>query len=271
MANRIFPVRHADPRGTQLWHMLSTEEMPWIHPPRFGWNCSFDWRDVNGPHATLTATVEFTGTEADGDYVSTFTDINGDTIATVTTTRTGGDLATFDDIADEHTAAIRDEAALDAYVSNAQGDGSDGFTVSGIQGAVFRIVTTAPGGVTVAEAHSAALDLSSIAADKEFPGNAIRSWCLAEVTTTFGAGRTLTVGDAAQPAGILGSTPISLNDLGRSGSAAACAEYQPRPELTYTPIATVALGDDPVLTQGAVLLEILFLPNLSNTAASEVV
>lgn len=184
----------------------------------------------------------------------------------VTTTRAGGSPSTFEDIAEQHALDIEAETDLDDYVSGAVNNG-DNVVISGVQGQVFRVVTTAPVGVTVAETHSAAVDLNSVAFDQGFPLNAIRSWCLVHVTTTFGAGRTLTVGDANDVDGILGSTPIDLDTAGRSGSVAADGEYQPRPENAYVPIATVALGDDPVLTQGSVLVEILFTPNLVNAAA----
>lgn len=266
MANIDFPTRYGSPRVIQLWEDLAAGKLPWVHTPRWGWGCTLTWQDVNGPYATLTATVAFSGTEADGNYVSTFYDASDVEIAVVTTARTGGDLATFEDIAEQHAIDIAAETDLEDYVSGAVNNGGS-VVISGIQGQVFRVITTAPGGVTVAETHSAAVDLNSVAFDQGIPANVNRSWCLVHVTTTFGAGRTLTVGDAASVAGILGSTPVSLNATGRSGSVAADAEYQPRPELSYVPIATVALGDDPVLTQGSALIEILFTPNLVNTAA----
>lgn len=266
MANRDFPVRHADPRGRRLWDVLRTEEMPWIHTPRWGWECVLTWQDVNGEHATTNATVTFTGTEADGDYVSTFYDSAGNMIATVTTTRAAGSPATFEDIVEQHVIDTAAESGLEDYVL-AQQNGQ-AVELAGIEGQHYRVVTTAPAGVTVAEVHSSVIDLGSVAFDQGFPSNVIRAWCLVNVTQTFGAGRTLTVGDNNQRAGILGSTPITLNATGRSCSSVSDNEYQPRPELAFTPLATVALGDNPFLTQGSVLIEILFTPNLANVAAA---
>ena len=252
-----------------------------------------------GVEADVTATVTpntthtFGGTATDGDYVTRFdSDALPGGSLTVTTTRAGGSPATHTDLADAFEASVESGGAhyplLSALLSNADNaaganilsfyDGVTGVNVVAVSAPTPGTLVVAdptvvvadatPAGPTVTVAHAVVLDLNSIAFDQGIPANIIRSWCFVHVIEAFGAGRTLTVGDENEPAGIIGSTPLDLNTEGRSCSSASDAEYQPRPELAFTPTATIALGSSATVTAGEVLIEVLFTPNLANVAAA---
>jgi len=261
-----FPTRYDNPRVPQMWSDLSTEKIPWVHAPRFGWGCAVEWTDVNGEHATLLGRAIFAGTVANGDYETRFYDANGTLIAAVTTTRDTGSPATLALVAAQHELDIEAEADLADYITGAS-TASSTVSVAFAEGVVMRMESSAPGTATASNTHRATLPLNAIAMDQAFPLNVIRSWCLVHVTEEYPTGSTLVVGDAGDIDGILGSTPVDINALGRYGSVAADAEYQPRAEAAFIPVATIELGDDPVLAQGSMLVEILFTPNLVNTAA----
>lgn len=236
---------------------------------------------------TCNTTHTFGGTATDGNYVSRFVhdDLPGGGV-TVTTNRSAA--ATSTDLADAYEADVEARALLFPYLLNANNTaGANVITFhAGVTGMdVVSVSAPAPGTLVVADptlviadatptgpvvtvTHSVTLDLSSIAFDQAVVGNVIRSWCFLAVIDEFGADRTITVGDANEPAGVLGSTPVSLNTIARACSATADAEYQPRPELAWVPTATIALGTSLTLTQGEALIEILFTPNLANVAAA---
>lgn len=245
-----------------------------------------------GVVATVTAIVTnntthtYGGTTSDGDYVTRFdhADLPGGSV-TITVNRSGAETDT--DLADDFEAQVEAHVLLQQYVQNADNTaganiittwpGTTGLNVVAVSAPAPGTLTVSdptvvvadatPAGPTVTVSHSAAVDLNSIAGDQAFPLNVIRSWCLVHVTEGFGAGRTLTIGDADEPAGVLGSTPIDLDTEGRSGSVAADAEYQPRPENAWLPTATIDLGASSTVSAGSVLVEVLFTPNLVNTAA----
>jgi hypothetical protein len=477
MANRDFPVRHASPRGTQLWRSLATEEMPWIHTTRFGWECTITHETLSGAYATQTTIVTipssgfvtgrltitiprpgttsvtvtadaavgdteedlataganavealvattlagvvtgatadggditisvvggigiiaitatytpaqqttvtwggtlvnglysvrfvsaspvadvtvannrvagtpanvnamaaaletaasaligttlagvlvsaddagavntlifepgvtctvtasvtpntthtFGGTATDGDYVTRFThaSLPGGSL-TITTPRAAGSPATNTDLADAFEADVEARLLLTSGLlvnaDNTAGaniisffDGVSSMDVTAVSAPApgtlvvsdptAVVADATPAGPTVTVAHSVTLSLNSIAFDGGFPANAIRSWCFISVIDEFGASRTITVGDADEPAGVLGSTPVTLNTIARACSSASDAEYQPRPELAWVPTATIALGSSTTLTAGEVLVEVLFTPNLANVAAA---
>lgn len=234
------------------------------------------------PGTTLT----FGGTATDGDYATTFTHSSIPAgSATVTTTRAAGTPATNSDLAAQHEADVEADPRLTSLISSADDTGATNAVLgyAGVTGLTFSTSAPAPGtltstpptmavadatpaGPTVTVSHSLTLDLNSIAEDQGFPSNVIRQWVLINVIEEFGANRTITIGDAGDPNGVLGSTPVTLNTTGRSGSSASDAEYQPRPENAWTPTATIALGSSASVTQGEVLIEILFTPNLENAA-----
>lgn len=219
-----------------------------------------------GDYSAMTLTFAFGGTEANGDYVSTFVE-NGVTIATVTTTRAAGVPATNADLAAQHAIDINAETDLDDVLATDATDDDVNVTVAFVAGRFITRTHSAPVGATLENvAYSLELDLGSIAFDEGFPANVIRSWCFVNVTETFGAGRTLTIDDSPAAAAVI--TTVDLNTAGRSCSATTDGGYQPRPELTWTPTATIALGATNTLTQGVVLVEVLFTPNLANVAAA---
>lgn len=263
MPNLIFPVRHV-PKNRQLWRKIRDGEIPWVHTPRWSWDVELSYQDVNGPHATLEARIGLAGVIDDGDYTIVVRNAAGGTLLSRTVTR-NTTPADFAALASAIATEFDGEAAIAGHVASVDSDG-DAVVFSGIEGAVFRVVVVAvPAGVDTTVTHDATIDLDPLGIGGPFPDNVLRSWCLLEVTTAFDVG-TITVGDANEPAGILGSTPVDLTVPARTGSVAADAEYQPRPELSFAPIAVVALGDDPILRDGAAVLQILFKPNLSNSA-----
>lgn len=237
---------------------------------------------------TNNTTHTFGGTETDGDYVTRFdhSSLPGGTL-TVTTTRVGGAPASNTDLANAFEGDVEARALLSLLIDNADNTaganvitffpGVTGMNVTAVSAPAPGTLTVSdptvviadvtPGGPVITVGYAVTLDLNSIAEDQAFPLNVNRSWCLVHVTEGFGAGRTLTVGDAGSPAGVLGSTPIDLDTEGRSGSIAADAEYQPRPENAWVPLATIDLGSSVTVSAGSVLVEVLFTPNLVNTAA----
>ena len=245
-----------------------------------------------GVEATVTATVTnntthtYGGTTSDGDYVTRFdhADLPGGSV-TITVNRSGAETDT--DLADDFEGQVEAHPLLQQYVQNANNTaganiittwpGTTGLNVVAVSDPGTGTLTVSDPTVVVADAtpagpdvtatSSVTIDLNTIAGDEAFPLNVLRQWCLVHVTAAFGAGRTLTVGDANEPAGVLGSTPIDINTTGRSGSLAADAEYQPRTEAAWVPTATIDLGASTTLSAGSVLVEVLFTPNLVNAAA----
>ena len=126
------------------------------------------------------------------------------------------------------------------------------------------VTETTGAGDTITVAHSVTLDLNTI---YPFPGitddggePVNREWVMLYVSEAFGSGRTITVGDAANPDAVLGSTPITLNSTGHTGSSSSDAEYLPRPEGNWVPTATIALGASVALTAGACAIRVLYSP-----------
>jgi hypothetical protein len=82
----------------------------------------------------------------------------------------------------------------------------------------------------------------------------------AEVIEAFSASRTLTMGDAADPDAVLGSTPLALDATGQLGSVAADAEYMARPEAAWEPTVTIAMGTTMTTSIGRVELRVTCAP-----------
>lgn len=227
-------------------------------------------------------TVELAGTIYDAIYRLTFSGGGLGSPVVVDTARTAGTPAAITDMIVQRETDVEGDAGLTGVLVSALDDGATLNTlvfepdvadvtitptiVLDTEAMTQTVVETTAAGPTITQATTLVIDLNEIAWGGGFPSNVTRSWCMVNVVTGFGASRTITVGDAGDPDGLLGSTPIDLNTAGRSGSIAADGEYQPRPELAFVPTATIDLDATDVVTVGEVIIGVLFYPNLVNEA-----
>lgn len=240
------------------------------------------------PGTTLT----FGGTETDGNYdtIVTHSSIPGGS-ATLRTTRVGAVPLTNILLAVDHEAVIEADPRVASLIASADDDGAGVNTVLGfplVTGMTFATAAPAPGTLTsspptlvIADAtpagpvvtvgYSVTLALNTLAIGGAFPNHVTRLNVALEVVTAFGATRTITVGDAGDPDGLLGSTPVTLNSTGRTLSIAADAEHEDRYEGTQgaggrlVPTATIDLGTSNAPTQGLAFVQIDWAPHPSCT------
>lgn len=247
-----------------------------------------------GVEVTVTATVPpgttltFGGTATNGNYSTTIghSSIPGGS-ATVTTTRAAGTPATDADLAAQHEADLEADPRLGSLISSADDTGAANTVIAyaGITGLTFSTSAPAPGTltsspptITIADAtpagpdvtvsHAVRIALNSIAGMGAFPAHVVRLEVALEVDTAFGAGRTITVGDAAALDGLLGATPVSLNATGRAIGESSCTEYRSRYEAGLVPVAVVTLGSSLTVSTGLAYVQINWTPHPSRTATA---
>lgn len=218
-----------------------------------------------------TWTGTFGGTIGDGNYDATFV-FDGYNPIVVRTTRAGGTPTDEAALAVQHEADAEAKSELVGLLVSADDDSVDTNEYVFETGAPDVVVTcSAPGAATftaaettgavaVAQTETRFVDLGMLCRQGDFPTLSERGDCSVDVLTPWGAGRTLTVGDAAAPDGIFGSTPLDLNTAGRTSGDASATEKAHRHEPAYTPIAQFVLGDIETLTQGSVMIEIGMSP-----------
>ena len=248
-----------------------------------------------GVACTVTASVTpntthtFGGTETDGDYVTRFThsSLPGGSL-TITTNRAAGSPATNTDLADAFEVDVEARALLAPLLETA--DNTAGANVlsffAGVSGMdVTAVSAPAPGTLVVSDptvvvadatpagpvvtvTHAVRLALASLCPHGTFPTHVMRCEVALEVDTAFGAGRTITVGDAAALDALLGSTPVDLNTTGRSLAAAACTQYRTQYEAGLVPLATIELGASLTVSAGLAYVQINWTPHPSRTATA---
>lgn len=246
-----------------------------------------------GVEATVTASVTnntthtFGGTATDGDYVTRFdhASLPGGSL-TVTTNRAGGSPATNTDLADAFEADVEARALLFPYLDNADNTaGANTLTFhAGVTGMnVVAVSAPAPGtlvvsdptvvvadatpaGPTVTVSHAVVLALNSLT--HRFPHHVMRDVVALEVTTAFGANRTITVGQGDGEATLLGGTPVTLNSTGRTLALATDTHYRTRYQGSMVPTATIVLGASATVTQGTAFVQIDYYPHPSMTASA---
>jgi hypothetical protein len=249
-----------------------------------------------GVVATVTATVTsnttmtFGGTATDGDYAVRLqaASLPGGSLV-ITTTRAAGSPATNTDLADAFEADAEARALLAPLLVNADNTAGANtltfFDAALVETTVVSapapgtlvvsdptvvIDDATPAGPVVSVSYSSTVDLNALG--HAFPDNVTRLTVALEVVTAFGANRTIAVGDAGDPDGLLGSTPVDLNATGRTLSVDADAQHVDQYEGTngpggrLVPTATIVLGSSNVPTQGVAFVQIDWAPHPSNTA-----
>jgi hypothetical protein len=241
--------------------------------------------------ATVTAntTITFGGTATDGDYVARVdhSTLPGGSL-TITTTRAAGSPATNTDLADALEADLEARVLLTPLLVTADNtaganlltfyDGVAGLDVVAVSAPAPGTLVVSDPTVVVADAtpagpeltvtHAVQLALASLCPHGTFPAHALRCEVALEVDTAFGAGRTITVGDAAATDALLGSTPVTLNTTGRSLAAAACSQYRTQYEAGLVPLATIELGASQTVSAGLAYVQINWTPHPSRTATA---
>lgn len=248
-----------------------------------------------GVTCTVTASVTpntthtFGGTATDGDYVTRFahSSLPGGSLD-VTTTRAAGSPATNTDLADAFELDVEGRALLSLLLSNADNTaganvltffpGVTGMDVTAVSAPApgtlvvsdptVTVADATPAGPTVTVTHAVRLALASLCPHGTFPAHVMRCEVAVEVDTAFGASRTITVGDAAAPDALLGSTPVTLNATGRSLAAAACTQYRTQYEAGLVPLATIELGASLTVSAGLAYVQINWTPHPSRTATA---
>jgi hypothetical protein len=239
------------------------------------------------PPSSTTAT--FGGTETDGDYSILFAHATLPSAGvTITVPRAGGSPATNTDLADEMEVQIEASAQLAHLVSNADNTagvntittfaGVTGLTVTATAVTAPATLVMSPMTMTVADvtpvgpvptvAYSSTIALNTLNTRGAFPTHVWRLEVALEVTTAFGANRTITVGDADATDGLMGSTPVTLNTTGRTLAIAADTEYIDRYESGLVPTVTIAIGATAAVTQGVAFIQINYAPHVSHTASA---
>ena len=221
-------------------------------------------------------TATFGGTPTDGTYLLTFDHPSLVQPIPIPVVRAAGSPATSNDLAVAMEAAIEANIPLRQLIMSADDTtgvnaivvipGVEGLTVVASAPAPGTLVVadvsatvdeTTPAGPAVTVSTSLVLSLSDIAV-WPFPARVNREEVALNVTTAWGADRTITVGDAGDPDGVLGSTPVDLDTEGWVAQAAAVAEYEHRPEPAWVPTATLVLGESFELTEGSCELMVVF-------------
>jgi hypothetical protein len=248
-----------------------------------------------GVTCTVTASVTpntthtFGGTATDGAYVTRFThsSLPGGSLD-ITTTRAAGSPATNTDLANAFEADVEARALLSLLLDNANNTaganvltffpGVTGVDVTAVSAPApgtlvvsdptVVVADATPAGPTVTVTHAVRLALASLCPHGTFPTHVMRCEVALEVDTAFGAGRTITVGDAAAPDALLGSTPVDLNTTGRSLAAATCTQYRTRYEAGLVPLATIELGASTTVSAGLAYVQINWTPHPSRTATA---
>lgn len=239
-------------------------------------NVTMTWRSAQ------QVTVQLTGVIYDAIYRLTLTGGGLADPVAIDTTRAAGTPATIADMVVQRETDAEGLIAttLAGVLVSANDDGVDLNTfvfepditdvtitpsiVLDTEAMAQAVEDVTPAGPTVTIATTLTIDLNTLSAEGGFPSNALREYCFVNVVTGFGAGRTLTVGDENETAGLAGTTPIDLDTVARSSSVAADAYYLPAPVTDFAPTATIVLGDDSEVTDGDVRIEICWYPNLAN-------
>lgn len=222
----------------------------------------------------------FSGTATDGDYDLIFAHSSLPAPVTVRVTRSTTP-STNSDLAGAMETAVEANAQLAALIASATAStatneirtfaGITGLTITAAapspgelnptdvtDGPTLVVADATPAGPTPTVAYSSTIDLSALSAAGPFPSNVWRLEAAIEVDAAFGANRTITVGDAADPDGLLGSTPLTLNTTGRVLSVPADGQHADRHEPAFVPLATINLGASATLTAGEVVVQITY-------------
>lgn len=218
-----------------------------------------------------TWSVQFGGVIVDGTYATTFL-FDGYTPIVVPTVRAAGTPVDEAALAVEHEADIEGNPLLAGLVVSADDDTVDTNEIIFETGAPDVVVTcTAPGTATltptettgeveVAQLKTATLNLNGLSPRGRFPRGVDRGVPAVTVLEEWGAGVTLTVGEANGVDNIYGSTPLDLDVLARDIGDAAATEALPRYEAALEPTATIFIGDPATLTQGRLMIELGWTP-----------
>lgn len=237
------------------------------------------------PAVAQVWTATFAGAPTDGpppyrlifDHESLFAPVPVDVL------REAGTPTDNTALADAMQTAIEEHPALFALIASAPNAlGVNTITthvgVTGLSittsapapGTLVAVETTDPPTIEVADAtpdgpdiiitNGMEVDLAAISELGDFPPNSSRHEVAVEVVQGFGAGSTLTLGDEDEPAGLLGSTPIDANVVGRSLGVVADVEYRTRHEPALVPIATITLGESLTASSGVAVFQIVWSP-----------
>lgn len=247
--------------------------------------------DGQGPGFTITGTVpavaqtwttQYGGTETNGTYRTRFahTALPGGQVD-VDVPRIGGNPATNDDLAAAAETAIENHPALFSLIASATATDDTNLITTHV-GVVGLVITTFPPAPATLEAeqttdppiittsdetppgpgilvtHRIEVALSAIAERGRFPRHVSRHEVALQVVEAFGAGRTLTLGDEDELAGLLGTTPIDVNTLGRTLGSSSDPEYRTRHEAAFEPIATINLGTSLAISAGEAVIMIVW-------------
>lgn len=237
-----------------------------------GLGIAVSWRSAQ------QTTVQLAGTIYDAIYRVTLTGGGLGAPVPISTARTSGTPAAITDliVQRETDAEALIGTTLAGVLVSADDDGADLNTfifepdiddvtitatiVLDTEAMSQTVADVTPAGPTITAERTVTVDLGALSAAKgTFPGYVLREEVNVNVTEAFGAGRTLTVGDAGDPDGLIGSTPIDLDTVARSLATTSDAEYRHQAEPAMTPTATFALGEGTVTT-GRVVVGIVHSP-----------
>lgn len=226
----------------------------------------------------------FGGTETDGTYRFRFDHSSLPSPVDVDIVRAAGTPATNADLAAQAESQLEANLQLIPLLASANDNGavSEVRTYAGVTGLTLATSAPSPGtlntadvsdgptftatdatgsyDVSTAVSYSTAIDLNGLSRLGRFPHHVLRRKVALEVVAAFGANRTITIGDAADPDGIFGSTPITINTTGRSLAVAADAQYASRYEAELVPVAIVDLGSSSTVSTGKAVIQIRFMP-----------
>ena len=214
--------------------------------------------------------VQFGGVIANGNFDTTCVFEGYNPIVT-RTTRAGGTPTDAAALAVQHEADFEAKPELVGLLVSADDDGSDtnalvfevgapdvSVTCSAPAGSTLTPTETT-GAVTVVQTDLVTVDLNTLAPRGAYPSSVERGQPAIVVVETFGAGRTIILGDDGALDALMGDTPITLNALGRTAGDPA-ADEQGQYEAAYVPLATFDIGNPATLTAGRVVIEIEWSP-----------
>lgn len=228
--------------------------------PTTAWRQTIEALDTQSSASTVYVAGTVDSIE-DGDFVVTFYDAAGDDVARVTVTVGGGTPANETAFATAFAAAVEGESDLDEYRDAATSDGAE-FLVTFLPGMGLRMVLesgNAADDLTIA--HFVEVNLNALNARNEFPRCVTREadpYIL--VTEEWPTDTVITV----EANGVVNSQVISEAPIDAAGveetASATTLSASDMVELAWDPVATLALGDDPFPTDGALEVIVPFSP-----------
>lgn len=229
--------------------------------PTTSWRQTVEALDTLSEASTIYALGTVEAISDPGDYQLTFYDAEGTEVARVGVEVALGTPANETALAAAIAAAIEAEADLDDYRDAATSDGTD-WAVTFLPGLGLRILLE-PGDAAddLTVAHFADINLNALNERNTFPRYVTREADpFVLVTSAWPADTTITVANTGEASSeVIVDAPADAEGVGETASTTTLSVTD-MVEPSWDPVATLALGDDPFPTDGALEVIVPFSP-----------